>query len=85
MKVLLNECIDWRLGREIVGHNVVTARQAGWVTIKNGELLKLAADAGFEAFVTVDRNLSFQQNVSALPMAALGSAKPGTTIFVTAA
>ena len=43
----------------------------GWTTIKNGELLKLATDAGFEAFVTVDRNLSFQQNISALSFAVI--------------
>ena len=71
MKVLLDECIDWRLAREIAGHEVATARQKGWTTIKNGELLKLATDAGFEAFVTVDRNLSFQQNVPALPFAVI--------------
>lgn len=69
MKLLLDECIDWRLAREIVGHEVTTARQQGWTTIKNGELLKLATDARFDAFVTVDRNLSFQQHVSALRLA----------------
>ena len=64
MKVLVDECIDWRLAREIVGHEVKTARQMGWSTIKNGELLKLA-EKEFQVFVTVDRNLSFQQNVPA--------------------
>lgn len=59
MKVLVDECIDWRLAREIVGHEVKTARQMGWSTIKNGELLKLA-EKEFQVFVTVDRNLSFQ-------------------------
>lgn len=69
MKVLLDECIDWRLGRDITGHEVMTARQMGWSTIKNGALLRLATEAGFDAFVTVDRNLSFQQNVPALRLA----------------
>ena len=59
MKVLVDECIDWRLAREIVGHEVKTARQMGWSTIKNGELLQLA-EKEFQVFVTVDRNLSFQ-------------------------
>lgn len=40
----------------------------GWTTIKNGELLNLAAQH-FDVFVTVDRNLSFQQNLVALPIA----------------
>ena len=39
MKVLLDECLDWRLLRQIVGHEVKTARQMGWSTIDNGELL----------------------------------------------
>jgi len=61
VKVLLDECVDWRLARDIVGHKVKTARQMGWTAIKNGELLALASEQ-FDVFVTVDRNLSFQQN-----------------------
>ena len=34
----------------------------GWAGIKNGELMKLA-EADFDVFVTVDRNLSYQQNL----------------------
>jgi len=63
VKVLLDECVDWRLTRSIVGHDVKTARQMGWSAIKNGELLVLASQA-FDVFVTVDRNLSFQQNLA---------------------
>jgi hypothetical protein len=44
VKVLLDECVDWRLAREVVGHDVKTARQMGWAAIKNGELLTLVAD-----------------------------------------
>lgn len=70
MKVLLDECVDWRLSREIAGHEVNTARQMGWSTIKNGELLALAAKE-FEVFVTVDRNLSFQQKLPAFDIAVI--------------
>lgn len=62
MKILLDECIDRRLARDIAGHDVKTVHQMGWATIKNGELLDLA-EKDFEVFVTVDRNLSFQQNL----------------------
>jgi hypothetical protein len=62
VRVLLDECVDWRLSRDLIGHDVKTARQMGWVSIKNGELLALAADH-FDIFVTVDRNLAFQQGV----------------------
>jgi predicted nuclease of predicted toxin-antitoxin system len=68
VRVLLDECVDWRLARHIAGHEVKTARQMGWTTIKNGELLALASRA-FDVFVTVDRNLSFQQNLGGLPIA----------------
>ena len=68
MRILLDECVDWRLTRDVIGHDVKTARQMGWATIKNGELLTLAAQQ-FDAFVTVDRNLSFQQNLAAFPIA----------------
>ncbi|MBC7770740.1 MAG: DUF5615 family PIN-like protein [Phycisphaerales bacterium] len=62
MNVFLDECIDWRLARHLTGQDVKTAREMGWTTIKNGELLRLVA-AQFDVFVTVDRNLSFQQNI----------------------
>ena len=70
MKVLVDECVDWRLSRDIVGHEVKTARQMGWSTIRNGELLGLAAKE-FDVFVTVDRNLSFQQNLPAFAIAVI--------------
>ena len=68
--MLLDECVDWRLSREIADHEVKTAWQMGWTTIKNGELLARAAEQ-FEVFVTVDRNLSFQQNLDGLPIAVI--------------
>lgn len=70
MKVLIDECVDWRLSRDIVGHEVKTARQMGWSTTRNGDLLALAAKE-FDVFVTVDRNLSFQQNVPAFAIAVI--------------
>ena len=69
MKLLLDECLDRRLARDIVGHEVSTVQQMGWAGIQNGELLRRAAAAAFDAFVTGDRNLSFQQNLAELPLA----------------
>jgi hypothetical protein len=70
VRALLDECIDWRLARDIVGHEVMTTRQMGWSGIANGELLALAA-ASFDVFITVDRNLSFQQHLSDFPIAVI--------------
>ena len=62
MKLLLDECLDWRLRRDLPGHEVKTVQEMGWDGIKNGRLLALA-QADFEIFLTGDRNLSFQQNL----------------------
>lgn len=63
MKILLDECVDRRLAKEISGHEVQTVPGMGWGGIKNGDLLTLA-EKEFEVFVAVDRNLSFQQNLT---------------------
>ena len=68
MRILLDECVDWRLLRDLAGLDVKTVRQMGWTETKNGALLTLAA-THFDVFVTVDKNLSFQQNIDALPFA----------------
>lgn len=70
MRILLDECIDRRFSREIEGHEVVTVPQAGWAGIKNGELLT-RAQAQFDAFVTVDHNLAFQQNIPQFTIAVI--------------
>ena len=70
MRILLDECVDWRLSRDIVGHDVKTARQMGWATNKNGELLSLASEA-FDVFITVDRNLAFQQKLASFSIAVI--------------
>jgi len=60
VKVLLDECVDRRLAREIPGHEIQTVTGLGWASVTNGELL-VRAEGRFDAFVTVDRNLAFQQ------------------------
>ncbi|HTV30178.1 MAG TPA: DUF5615 family PIN-like protein [Xanthobacteraceae bacterium] len=70
MRILLDECLDWRLSRAIRGHNVQSVHQTGWTGIKNGELLALASER-FDVFITADRNLSFQQNMTGLHIAVI--------------
>jgi hypothetical protein len=62
MKLLLDECIDRKLAREFIDYEVKTVPQMGWAGIKNGQLLALA-EAEFDVFIIVDRNLSSQQNL----------------------
>jgi predicted nuclease of predicted toxin-antitoxin system len=61
MRILIDECLDWRLGPALTGHDCVSVQKMGWSGIKNGKLLALAQEE-FDVFLTADRNLSFQQN-----------------------
>jgi hypothetical protein len=70
VRILLDECVDQRFRRDLVGHDVTTVQEAGWAGKKNGELLALAAKT-YDVFLTVDRNLYFQQNRSAITIAIL--------------
>ncbi len=70
MRVLLDECVDRRLAWEIPGHDVKTVPDAGWAALENGELLA-RAEREFDAFVTVDRNLPFQQDLSRFSVAVI--------------
>jgi hypothetical protein len=70
VRILLDECLDRRLAKDIEGHEVVTVPEAGWAGIKNGELLA-RAQTQFDAFVTVDRNLAFQQNIPRFTIAVI--------------
>jgi glutamate racemase len=46
-----------------LGHAVQTARQLGWDTLANGELLRVAEEAAFDVLLTTDKNLAYQQNL----------------------
>jgi len=70
VKILLDECIDRRLAPKIVGYEVKTVPQMKWAGVKNGELMQLA-EVEFDVFITVDRNLSFQQNLPNFNIAVL--------------
>ena len=63
MKILLDECLPRRLKRDLVGHQARTVPEMGWASKENGELLALA-EPEFDVFLTVDRNLSFQQDIN---------------------
>ena len=63
MRVLLDELIPRQLARELPGHEVRTVSEMGWAGKKNGALLALIPEAGFEVLVTTDQNLEYQQNL----------------------
>jgi predicted nuclease of predicted toxin-antitoxin system len=64
MRILLDENLDWRLSRGLLGHEVETVARLGWAGIQNGILLKKAEETGFEVLVTMDSNMTFRQNLA---------------------
>ncbi|NJK54427.1 MAG: DUF5615 family PIN-like protein [Leptolyngbyaceae cyanobacterium SU_3_3] len=79
MRILLDECIDRRLARDFAGYEVKTVPQMGWAGIKDGQLLVLA-EAEFDVFITVDRNLSFQQNLPQFDIAVIVLQSPSNRL-----
>lgn len=69
MKLLLDENLPHQLRYEIPGHDCFAVAYMGWGGAENGELLALAASAGFDALLTKDANLEYEQNLVNLPLA----------------
>lgn len=64
LRVLLDENVPRQLAREMPGHLVSTVGAEGWKGVLNGALLRRAEAAGFNVFVTADRNLEYQQTLT---------------------
>lgn len=64
MRVLLDHNVPRPLISRLPGHEVHAARDNGWSELDNGELLDQAENAGYEAFITGDKNIPDQQNLS---------------------
>ena len=51
MRILIDECLNWRLARALTGHYAVSARKMGWGGLKNGALLA-EAEKQFDVFLS---------------------------------
>jgi hypothetical protein len=69
MLVLFDHSTPAPLRHALIGHVVVEAVERGWERLTNGTLLDMAEAAGFEVFVTADKNLRYQQNLSSRKIA----------------
>ena len=68
MRLLLDEMLPRKLTRYFApGMEVNTVRQRGWTSKTNGELL-VASQEEFDALVTMDRNMPFQQDIASLDL-----------------
>jgi predicted nuclease of predicted toxin-antitoxin system len=63
MKILIDECLPKKLKQQLSEHEVSTVPENGWAGKKNGELLQLM-NGEFDVFITVDSNMSYQQQLS---------------------
>jgi hypothetical protein len=69
MKILLDENLPRKLKFSFASdHELFTVREMNWLGKRNGELLGLMTFEGFDAFVTIDKNLHHQQNLSRFPI-----------------
>jgi predicted nuclease of predicted toxin-antitoxin system len=82
MRILIDECLNWRLSRALTGHYSVSVQKMGWGGIKNGALLTLA-EKEFDVFLTGDRNLSLQQDVTKYEIAVVVLHTPSTQLHHT--
>jgi hypothetical protein len=62
MLILLDENLPHKLRQMLGGHDVRTAAYQGWAGLSNGDLLKAAEDAAFDAILTADQGIRYQQN-----------------------
>ena len=69
MKLLLDEHIDWRLKELFEPHEVFTVGDMEWLGKQNGELMTLIGEYEFDIFITIDKNIPYQQNLKNLKSA----------------
>ena len=76
MLILFDHGTPRGIARFLPGHTVTRARERGWETLSNGDLLAEAERAGFEVFVTADKNIQYQQNLTGRKIAVVVLSTP---------
>jgi hypothetical protein len=64
MLVLFDHVTPGGVARSLEGHKVVKAKERGWDTLTNGDLLSVGESAGFDVLLTADKNMRYQQNLA---------------------
>ena len=70
MRILFDQGTPAPLRHTLAGHTISTAYEMGWATLENGGLLS-TAESSFDAFITTDQNLRYQQNLTGRRLAIL--------------
>ena len=63
MKILLDECVTKRLKAHLISHDVSTVKDRGWTGLKNGVLMAVAAESGFDILLTIEKNIQRQLTI----------------------
>ena len=64
MLILFDRVTPHGITRSLSGHTVIRAKDRGWDTLSNGDLLKEAERAGFDVVIAADKNMRYQQNLA---------------------
>ena len=64
MLILFDHVTPKGIARFLLGHTVIKAKDRGWDTLTNGDLLAEAERAGFDVLLTADKNMRYQQNLT---------------------
>ena len=64
MLILFDHVTPRGIARFLPGHTVIKAKERGWDTLTNGDLLAEAERAGFDVLLTADKNMRYQQNLA---------------------
>jgi predicted nuclease of predicted toxin-antitoxin system len=62
LRILLDENLDWRLERRLLGHEVESVPLIGWAGVENGELLERAQNR-FDILITMDSKMVRELNI----------------------
>jgi Domain of unknown function (DUF5615) len=79
MRVLLDEMVSRKLGRELVGHEVATVQRQGWAGLTDGRLLDVI-DSLFDALITMDKGMRHQQRLAERPFGVIELHAPSSDI-----
>jgi hypothetical protein len=69
MRILFDHVTPAGIARFLAGHTVIKAKDCGWDTLSNGDLLAEAERAGFDLLLTADKSIRHQQNLTGRRMA----------------
>lgn len=82
MRLLLDENLPRRLKLDFAEHEIYTAADKGWTGVSNGRLLALLTENNFDALLTFDKNLQYQQNFTKYTITVIVLNAPDNTTLI---